>query len=245
MNNDVNRSGGANLLDGSPVCPRQPQEGSFEEFITKRYSHFSKYITLEDMYHLWDCESETYLATLPTRDRIIMREIEAEIMAKIDQDQVRSELNQRLIDLRQSKSKKKHAGHELGAREFTFTYSPKWFSDEEARIKMKLAIEKLCRYYKNEILQLRAVGEVGTNGLSHVHCFYKLDRGRKITDKNFQRAYPPWDTSVKQGITGHKGGHHATVRHESDFQGYIEKEIQNAWLDINLNNEEPLNESSP
>lgn len=241
MADDTNRSGLANSLTASPVCPRQPQEGSFEDFITKRYSHFSKYISYAEMCHLWDCESNMYLSTLPTRDRIIMREIESEILAKIDQEEVLASLNQRLIDLRNNKTKKKHAGHDLGAREFTLTYSPKWFSDDEARVKMKLAIEKLSRYYKNEIIQLRAVGEVGSNGLSHVHCFYKLGGGRKITDKNFQRAYPPWDSTVKQGFTGHKGGHHATVRCESDFQGYIEKEIQNAWLDVKISSDDPIN----
>ena len=140
-------------------------------------------------------------------------------------------------------AKKKHASYELGAREFTLTYSPKWFSDEEARKQMERAINRLIKYYKygdQRIIKLRAVGEVGSNGLSHVHCFYQLIGGVKITDKNFKRAWPPWDTKVKQGPTGHKGGHHANVRHFADFLGYIEKEITDAWLDITYGDDDPV-----
>lgn len=128
----------------------------------------------------------------------------------------------------------KHASHLLGSREFTLTYSPKWFGDEEARRIFHLAIQRLVKYYEHEIIEMRAIGEVGSNGLSHVHCFYKLEGGLKMTDKNFRRAYPKWDTSVKQGHTGHQGGHHANVRTESDFKGYIEKDIDSAWLDISF-----------
>lgn len=118
----------------------------------------------------------------------------------------------------------------LGAREFTLTYSPKWFGDDEARTEMIKAINKLIKYYKDEIIQLRAVGEVGTNGLSHVHCFYKLQGGIKMTDKNFKRAWKYWNPK-KILQRGFEGGHHATVRNESDFIGYIDKDIDTAWLD--------------
>lgn len=248
---DLLKSGGANFLDGSPVCPRQTQEGKnddeleqealseFKQFILGRYGMYSKYITYPEMLHLWDCENEAYLRTMPTRERIMMRDKEASILAKIDQQEVFNMLEKRLIDLRSKKKVVRHASYELGAREFTFTYSPKWFNDDEARLKMKIAIDKLSRYYKNEIVRLRAVGEVGTNGLSHVHCYYQLRGGLKISDKNFRRAYPPWDTSVRTSATGHKGGHHANIRCSSDFQGYIEKDIASAWLDVNINNEDP------
>lgn len=132
-------------------------------------------------------------------------------------------------------SKKVHAGHELGAREFTLTYSPKWFDDAEARVRMRKAINRLIKYYKDEIVQLRAIGEVGKNGLSHVHCFYKILGGKKMTDKNFVRAYPKWNPKKVTGRgynAGHEGGHHAVVRLESDFLGYIDKDVENAWLDI-------------
>lgn len=131
---------------------------------------------------------------------------------------------------------KKHSVHELGSREFTLTYSPKWFDDQTARDKMSLAIERLAKYYDNSIIQLRAVGEVGSNGLSHVHCFYKLKDGKKMTDKSFVRAWPVWNTKKKIGRTGHEGGHHANVRTESDFLGYIDKDIDDAWLEVNIDN---------
>jgi len=124
----------------------------------------------------------------------------------------------------------------LGAREFTLTYSPKWFDDANARTGMIQAIHKLIKYYRDEIITLRAVGEVGTNGLSHVHCFYKLDGGLKITDKNFKRAWKHWNPK-KPLQRGFEGGHHATVRNESDFLGYIDKDIETAWFDKTFSRE--------
>lgn len=143
-------------------------------------------------------------------------------------------------ELKERKSVKSHAGHELGAREFTLTYSPKWMSDAEARVAMTSAIEKLCRYYAEEIVELRAVGEVGSNGLSHVHCFYMLDGGKKMTDKNFKRAWPHWNPKKVIGVgrhKGHEGGHHATVKIHSDFKGYIDKHVADAWLEKYLKRE--------
>lgn len=123
--------------------------------------------------------------------------------------------------------------HPLGAREFTLTYGRGWFaSDDEARIEMKKAVDKLIKYYGSSITRLRAVGETGSKGQSHVHCFYKLQGGLKMTDKNFKRAWPRWNPSVKHG-DGFEGGHHAEVKNEADFLGYIDKDINTAWLDIN------------
>ena len=122
---------------------------------------------------------------------------------------------------------------ELGAREFTLTYSPKWLTDDEARLQMIKAMNKLYNYYEKEILQLRAVGEVGSNGLSHIHVFYKLVGGLKITDKNFKRAWKFWNPAKKLGW-GFEGGHHANVKVESDFLGYIEKDVDTAWYDKTL-----------
>jgi len=130
----------------------------------------------------------------------------------------------------------KKTRYELGAREFTLTYSPKWFDDMNARTGMIQAIGKLIKYYKDEIITLRAVGEVGTNGLSHVHCFYKLAGGLKITDKNFKRAWKHWNPK-KPLQRGFEGGHHATVRNESDFLGYIDKDIDTAWFDKTFSRE--------
>lgn len=138
-----------------------------------------------------------------------------------------------LKDLNLLPAPKKTTRYELGAREFTLTYSPKWMDDAQAREEMIKAIDKLGRYYANEIVHLRAVGEVGTNGLSHIHCFYKLEGGLKITDKNFKRAWKFWNPTKKIG-RGFEGGHHATVREESDFLGYIEKDIVTSWYDVQL-----------
>jgi len=138
------------------------------------------------------------------------------------------------------KPKQKSGRYELGAREFTLTYSPKWFDDAEARTGMIQAIHKLIKYYKDEIITLRAVGEVGTNGLSHVHCFYKLHGGLKITDKNFKRAWKHWNPK-KPLQRGFEGGHHATVRNESDFLGYIDKDIETAWFDKTFSHENHTN----
>jgi len=135
---------------------------------------------------------------------------------------------------------KKTTRYELGAREFTLTYSPKWFDDNEARVEMTKAINKLIKYYRDEIIDFRAVGEVGTNGLSHVHCFYKLIGGLKMTDKNFKRAWKYWNPK-KPLQRGFEGGHHATVKNESDFLGYIDKDVETAWLDKNISRENHKN----
>lgn len=126
---------------------------------------------------------------------------------------------------------KKHRGYELGAREFTLTYSPRWFDDATARATMEIAVTRLLKYYSNDILNLRAVGEVGSNGLSHIHCFYKLKGGVKITDKNFKRAYKYWNPKKPLGSKGFEGGHHASVKNEGDFLGYIDKDVETAWFD--------------
>jgi hypothetical protein len=125
--------------------------------------------------------------------------------------------------------------YELGAREFTLTYSPKWCTDEEAKEGMITAINRLCGYYADEIVKLRAVGEVGSNGLSHIHCYYKLQKGLKITDKNFKRAWKHWNPKKKLGW-GFEGGHHASVKNEADFLGYIDKEVDHAWFEKNVAN---------
>lgn len=126
--------------------------------------------------------------------------------------------------------KKKPNRYELGAREFTLTYSPKWMNDAQAREEMEKAMNKLIKYYEGEIVKLRAVGEVGSNGLSHIHCFYKMEGGKKITDKNFKRAWKYWNPLKPLG-RGFEGGHHANVKEESDFLGYIDKDILTSWYE--------------
>lgn len=125
---------------------------------------------------------------------------------------------------------------ELGPREFTLTYSPAWYkTDDEAQNAMRVAIDKLTRYYKDEINEFRAVGEYTKAGRSHVHCYYLLDGGRKITDKNFKRAWSHWNPRKKMG-DGFEGGHHATIRKFSDFSGYVEKDLKDAWMNIHIKN---------
>lgn len=238
------------FLDGE-VTPRgQGQEGNltslaeieqhgFDEYIRSLRKYYMFYIcfpgytlTNQDYETLWLDESERSLRMLtPSQlakhfDRIY------EVTNKIDFEKTHLAMEKALYNQRLNAKKSKHASHELGAREFTFTYSPKWCSDEEARDLMKKAISKLIKYYGEVIVQLRAVGEVGSNGLSHVHCFYKLEGGLKISDKNFKRAYKYWNPKKVTSRTGHEGGHHANVRVESDFQGYIDKDVDTAWLDL-------------
>jgi len=129
----------------------------------------------------------------------------------------------------------RHAGHELGARIFTLTYSPKWFDDATARNKMTTAIGRLLQYYKNEIVEFKAVGETGKNGLSHIHGYYLLAGGKKMTDKNFRRAWEHWNPAKPTGKDSFEGGHHANVKSESDYVGYIAKE-NNPWYEYNQNN---------
>lgn len=123
---------------------------------------------------------------------------------------------------------------ELGPREFTLTYSPAWYGDDElAKDALRVAIDKLTRYYKDEIIEFHAIGEYTEAGRAHVHCYYELDGGVKITDKNFKRAWKHWAPTKKLG-TGHQGGHHANVRSKSDFLGYIEKDLETAWMNVHI-----------
>lgn len=248
-----NKEGGEpKLLDGSPPCPRQKLEGKtdddywnelvndYEERLRKEYSHHLEFLTMTELREF--VELESYMISHPTYSyqKHLKQERLQELEDKLDFEYIfrKTEENyQRMKHLKLLEKKVVSSNRfQLGAREFTFTYSPKWFDDSEARLRMSSAIQKICKYYKDEIIQLRAIGEVGSNGLSHIHCFYKLHGGLKITDKNFKRAYSVWDPHVKQGPSGHRGGHHASVRNESDFQGYIDKDIENAWFEVNIDN---------
>lgn len=238
------------LLDGNVVIRGQGQEGNstslaqieqdgFHEYVSALRKEYSFYICMpgcmltdEDYQTLWLDESERSLRMLTPQQRVIHFDRLHQVNEKIDFERTHFAMEKALYNQRLNAKKSNHAGHELGAREFTFTYSPKWFSDEEARDLMKKAISKLIKYYSEDIVQLRAVGEVGSNGLSHVHCFYKLRGGLKISDKNFKRAYKYWNPKKVTSRTGHEGGHHANVRVESDFQGYIDKDVDIAWMDI-------------
>jgi len=133
------------------------------------------------------------------------------------------------------KNNTENAKQQLGAREFTLTYGDHYTSPEQAKFAMEQAIERLTRYYKNEIIEFHAVGEYTKAGRPHIHGWYHLDGGRKITDKNFKRAYPIWNPKKKLG-RGFEGGHHATIERVSDFHGYTEKHLEEAWHLTNITN---------
>lgn len=96
---------------------------------------------------------------------------------------------------------------------------------------MTQAIRRLLKYYRNEIQEFIAVGEIGKSGLSHIHGYYLLAGGKKMTDKNFQRAWKYWNPKKPYG-KGFEGGHHDLVKSESNFVGYIDKE-KNPWFEYN------------
>lgn len=229
------------ILTEDSSCPGQTLEGNFNPYL--------KFITLEEWRWLDTVRDPNGLGPKfykwhTPKDRVTIINEYDRILSKIDLHYIHDYYEQQLQKVREAKRQRmaKTNRYDLGAREFTFTYSPKWFNDQEARLQMSSAIQKICKYYKDEIIQLRAVGEVGTNGLSHIHCFYKLRGGLKISDKNFRRAFKMWNPRVKQGPTGHQGGHHANVRNEADFQGYIDKDIENSWFEVNIDNsQDPTN----
>jgi len=181
----------------------------------------------------WNLGEGTYVAQpLPvpywTRPRLTEAQLSGALFAFEEQEQ-------ELANLRKKKTPSNRQWDPLGCREFTLTYSKNWFDDDAAREAMRLALSRIGRYYAAQFVQFRAVGEVGSGGQSHIHCFYELEGGKKITDKNFQRAYPRWDTSIKLGKTGHQGGHHASVKDVAGFKAYIEKDLDtDAWLDLSL-----------
>jgi len=121
-------------------------------------------------------------------------------------------------------------GKHKGAWTLCLNYSPKWYdNDYEAQVALRTAVDRLMRYYKEQLEVFRAVGEFTKAGASHVHIFYRLDSGGKITDKNLKRAYPWWDAKVKCG-TGNQGGQHAPVKDVADYSGYIEKDLDVSWF---------------
>lgn len=118
-------------------------------------------------------------------------------------------------------------GRQRGPRELTLTYSPDWYDDDAlAQQAFRTAVERLTKYYRDELTEFRAVGEFTKAGRSHVHILYALSNGGKFTDKNLRRAYPHWNP--KKG----RGGHHSIVKSKSDFSGYLEKDLDDAWCDI-------------
>ena len=228
----------------------------YKAYIDKIREKYSKYIlkkgarrlTLDEMLIANQIYSPDYqyATQFPATEYLMRLQQRKEITDRFDYDAMREAYFSKREELRALKvQEKKHASHLLGPREFTLTYSPKWFDDETAQYEMTRAIQRLVKYYDEEIELLRAVGERGTNGLSHVHCFYSLKNGKKITDKNFVRAYPRWNVKKITSRSGHEGGHHANVKNISDFLGYIDKDINDAWLDTNIDNRNKETDPQP
>ena len=198
-----------NVLDGLAKIEGRGNRATVEDpiriYLTENEYH--EYVTYQLGKYKWETHMEQR-----TRD-----ERHYELFCKIDVDAVC-----RHFDLwRAQQSKLKHAGYELGPREFTLTYSPDWFDDNKAMFFMEQAITRLCAYYENELIELRAVGERTKKGNAHIHCYYELKGGLKITDKNMKRAYSKWDS---------KHHHHKLVRKSSDFIGYMDKDIDTSWF---------------
>ena len=184
-------------------------------------SEFHEVITYEFGRYRWESVSE----------QMIRDERHFALLDKVDFDAV-----SRYYELlRIQQSKLKHAGYDLGPREFTLTYSPDWFDDNKAMFFMEQAITRLCNYYSTEIIQLRAVGERTKNGKAHVHCYYELKGGLKMTDKNLKRAYHKWNA---------KHHHHKVVRKASDFLGYIEKDLSTSWFVKIISPHESINNNA-
>lgn len=126
-------------------------------------------------------------------------------------------------------------GRHKGAWTLCFNYSPSWYeNDYEAQEAIRLAVNRLLRYYKEDLEEFRAVGEFTKAGRSHVHIFYRLASGGKFTDKNLKRAYPHWDAKKKVG-DGVQGGQHVPVIDVANYTGYIEKDLDVSWMHIDIN----------
>lgn len=208
------------ILDGGLVCPQGKTTG--QEFLPQ-WTH-------EDI-ALWTL----YDASLGMTQRQIIEwgwQIDGDIV-----DRLLEEYSEWLKIKKLEISKKRvHAGHELGPRAFTLTYSPKWgFTDLKARELLELAVDRLLTYYKNEIIEFHVAGEVGKNGLSHIHGYYELFGGRKITDKNFKRAWQYWDPKTKVG-DGFKGGYHRVCERKSDYLAYLAED--KLWLKKSIVNKQ-------
>lgn len=157
MTQNGNDEGVSNInLTETPSCPGQTQQGKFysnlEHFLEKEYPEFLPYLTTEEIliFH----EGLVFYKHDDARSRAMKVTQHSDVVDKIPEDVLwlywDRRLDEQKIKMAELRRRKKsHAGYELGAREFTLTYSPKWFSDDEARKQMSTAIKKLIKYYKD------------------------------------------------------------------------------------------------
>lgn len=227
------------ILDGESSNRGQKATGQYRDYCPCRYNKMNRnchFVDLDNLRaHIHEAEAGDYDEMPRFRDHVFQA-----YWAYIEHEAAKREGLQ--FWLREDARRRSHAGHVLGAREFTLTYSPQWCDDVTARKLMIRAVERIMRYYKNEMCELEVVGEITKSGQSHIHGYYLLDGGLKITDKNFKRAYKFWNPKKKLG-NGHEGGHHAVVKTESDFKGYIDKDRLTAWYEFSYQREEHKDES--
>lgn len=232
------------FLTERPICPGQLSRGQCDSFL-----HLEAWQTLLRHMHRFpnDIDDHKSLAMCavcecnirdpknhPTPDDWVKREKEFEEY-------------ERQVRAWQKMTQKAKNNREMGPRELTLTYSPAWFQDDdEAKDAFRQAEEKLLRYYKNELLEYRSVGEYTKDRRAHLHIMYHLTNGGKFTDKNINRAYKYWNAKIKVG-KGNQGGHHALVKSVSDYSGYLEKDLHDNWHYYNHNNavQESISSSSP
>lgn len=213
------------------------KEATDDELMTKELTrmmkanydnhHLNKYLTIEECWELFMLEGSS--RGLAVEERVHRAQRRELLLEKVDYDELHAEAELDILKKQHAKNLKpeSHAGYELGSREFTLTYSPDWFNDEKAQFFMKQAIERLSNYYQEEIVYFKAVGEKTKADRVHIHVYYELKKGLKITDKNLKRAYSKWDA---------KHHHHKLVKKSSDFLGYIEKDIKGSWFTKTIDN---------
>lgn len=222
------------------LCPHQHDYGNKPNPYGVRTKHCQQNLLVE-RHKRWTTALEREMdRDCPNVDDIDwlsakLAQVERELHASAEAHRLcREEAERRQLHERNSAN----ARANLGPWEFTLTYSPKehgWMA-EQAEEAMREACDRLTRYYASEIEEFHAVGERTQAGQPHVHAWYKLKGGRKITTKSFKRAYPIWNEKRKLG-RGHEGGHHAPIKRTSDFAGYIEKDLDTSWLILNITNE--------
>jgi len=205
---------------GNQWCPDKPCEYAYHNHSLRRAHESVAYHTREGN-------------TTPLRYAVMRVAMYQELVERHDHRCDANERYQREV------TNRRNAKAKLGPWEFTLTYSPTkhGWSVDEAKDAMRTAMERLTRYYREELEELHATGEYTQAGHPHVHCWYRLTGGHKITTKSFKRAYPIWNPNHKTGPRGHEGGHHEPVKRTSDFAGYVEKDLHTSWLTYNITNE--------
>lgn len=236
-------------------CPEYDVHGSADHDCTfhegQWAAHHKPWMFVCPNYHQWwECDHnatiERYRSAqerLGNAHPATMRALIAAVQSQKEHDDYATTWEK----MRLKKQNRENAKAKLGPHEFTLTYSPRQhgWSRDEAKEQMRTAIERLTRYYREEIEEFHATGEYNASGDPHVHAWYRMEGGRKITTKSFQRAYPIWNPKRRTGPRGHEGGHHEPVKRQADFAGYIEKDLHTAWLKVDITNALPQDTTGP